>query len=90
MMATLRPKGRLHVVGAVTEPIPVSAFDLILAQRSVSGSPTGPPSIMAEMLEFSARHNILPQTEHFPLDRVNDAIAHLMAGKARYRLVLDM
>jgi D-arabinose 1-dehydrogenase-like Zn-dependent alcohol dehydrogenase len=24
------------------------------------------------------------------VDRANDAIAHLLAGKARYRLVLDM
>ncbi|HKZ96412.1 MAG TPA: NAD(P)-dependent alcohol dehydrogenase [Hyphomicrobiaceae bacterium] len=90
MMATLRPKGRLHVVGVVLEPIPVSAFDIIVAQRSVSGSPNGSPLTMAQMLEFAARHKILPQTEHFPLARVNDAIAHLLAGKARYRLVLDM
>lgn len=45
---------------------------------------------MSEMLELAARHDILPQTEHFPLNRVNDAIAHLLAGKARFRLVLDM
>jgi alcohol/geraniol dehydrogenase (NADP+) len=90
MIGTLRPKGRLHVVGAVLEPIPVNAFDIIMTQRSVSGSPNGSPVTMAEMLEFAARHDILPQTEHFLLDRVNDAIAHLLAGKARYRLVLDM
>lgn len=90
MIATLRPKGRLHIVGAVLEPIPVNAFDIIMTQRSVSGSPNGSPLTMAEMLEFAARHDILPQTEHFPLDRVNDAIARLLAGTARYRLVLDM
>ena len=43
MIATLAPKGRMHVVGAVTEPIPVEAFDLIGGQRSISGSPTGAP-----------------------------------------------
>jgi uncharacterized zinc-type alcohol dehydrogenase-like protein len=42
------------------------------------------------MLMFAGRHKILPQTEHFPMARVNDAIDHLMAGKARYRVVLDM
>jgi len=90
MLATLRPKGRLHVVGAVLKPIPVMAFDLIMAQKSVSGSPTGSPVSIAEMLEFSKRHNILPQTEHFPLAKVNDAIQHLVDGKARYRIVLDV
>jgi len=90
MLATLRPKGRLHVVGAVLKPIPVMAFDLIMAQKSVSGSPTGSPVSIAEMLEFSKRHNVLPQTEHFPLAKVNDAIQHLVDGKARYRIVLDV
>ena len=89
MIATLAPKGRMHVVGAVLAPIPVSAFDLILAQRSVSGSPTGAPVTIASMLEFAARHKIYPQVEHFPMSKVNDALARLESGKVRYRVVLD-
>lgn len=89
MVGTLGPKGRMHVVGAVPEPIPVHAFDLIGAQRSVSGSPTGAPADIATMLDFAARHSIAPQVEHFPMRKVNDALAHLEAGKARYRVVLD-
>lgn len=89
LVATLGPKGRLHVVGAVLEPIPVNAFDLIGAQRSVSGSPIGSPATIATMLEFAARHQILPQVERFPMSRVNEALAHLESGKARYRIVLD-
>jgi uncharacterized zinc-type alcohol dehydrogenase-like protein len=27
--------------------------------------------------------------EHFPMSKINDAIAHFVAGKARYRVVLD-
>ena len=88
-VATLAPRGRLHVVGAVLDPIPVRAFDLILGQRSVSGSPTGPPVDIATMLEFAVRHQIHPQVEYFPMSRVNDALAHLRAGKARYRIVLN-
>jgi uncharacterized zinc-type alcohol dehydrogenase-like protein len=89
MMATLAPRGRMHVVGAVLEPIPVAAFDLILGQRSISGSPTGSPAVIATMLDFAARHGVAPQVEHFPMAKVNDALAHLRAGKARYRIVLD-
>jgi D-arabinose 1-dehydrogenase-like Zn-dependent alcohol dehydrogenase len=44
----------------------------------------------AQMLDFAARHKILPQTEHFPIAKVNDAIQHLLEGNARYRVVLDM
>ena len=90
LIGTLKPNGRLHVVGAVLDPIPVSAFSLILGQRSVSGSPTGSPASIATMLEFAARHNILPQTEHFPMSDINRAFARLESGKARYRIVLDV
>ncbi len=85
----LAPKGRLHVVGAVLEPIPVSAFSLIMGQKSISGSPVGSPSTIARMLEFCARHGIAPMVEKFPLSRVNEALEHLRAGKARYRIVLE-
>jgi uncharacterized zinc-type alcohol dehydrogenase-like protein len=89
MIAALAPNGRLHVVGAVLEPIPVGAFSLILQQRSVSGSPTGSPVAINAMLDFASRHNIAPQTEHFAMSRINEAFARLASGKARYRIVLD-
>jgi len=89
IIGTLAPNGRLNVVGAVVEPIPVSAFSLILQQRSVSGSPTGSPVAIETMLDFAARHNVAPQTEHFPMSHINEAFARLESGKARYRIVLD-
>lgn len=90
LLKTLKPNGRMHVVGAVLEPMPIPAFELIMGQKSVSGSPTGGPATIWAMLDFAARHNIEPQVEHFPLSKVNDAIEHLAAGKARYRVVLDI
>lgn len=89
LLETLKPHGRMHVVGAVLEPLAIPAFSLIGAQRSVSGSPTGSPTGIATMLQFAARHGIAPQVEHFPMSKVNDALEHLKAGKARYRIVLD-
>lgn len=89
ILATLAPKGRLHFVGAVLEPIALQAFSLIGGQKSVSGSPTGSPTAIARMLDFAARHGIAPQVERFPMSRVNEALDHLRAGKARYRIVLD-
>jgi alcohol/geraniol dehydrogenase (NADP+) len=89
LISTLAPKGRLHLVGAVLEPIPVTAFSLILGQRGVSGSLTGSPVAIETMLDFAARHNIAPQTEHFPMSNINEAFARLESGKARYRIVLD-
>jgi uncharacterized zinc-type alcohol dehydrogenase-like protein len=89
LLAALAPNGRLHVVGAVLEPIPVPVFTLLMGQKAVSGSPTGSRAAIDSMLDFAARHQVTPQTEHFPMSRVNDAMDHLRAGKARYRIVLD-
>lgn len=88
-LSALAPKGRLHIVGAIPNPIPVPAFSLIVGQHGISGSPVGPPAILRTMLDFCARHAIAPVVEYFPMSRVNDALAHLAAGKARYRIVLE-
>ena len=84
----LAPKGRMNVVGLLGEPMPVSSIDLLLSQRSVSGTPSGPPSVVNQMLDFCARHKIEPVTEEFPMSQANEALQHLEAGKARYRIVL--
>lgn len=88
IIASLAPKGRLHLVGAVLEPIPVQAFALIQGQKEISGSPTGSPAAIAKMLDFCARHGIEPIVEEFPMSQVNAAMDHLRANKARYRVVL--
>jgi len=85
----LGPKGRLHMVGAVLEPMQIGAFSLIGKQRSVSGSPVGAPATMLDMLDFCALHHIAPKVEVFKMADVNAALAHLEAGKARYRIVLE-
>jgi uncharacterized zinc-type alcohol dehydrogenase-like protein len=87
-LGALKPKGRLHFVGAVLEPVPVPPFGLITGQLSVSGSPLGSPATTQSMLDFCARHAIAPVTEQFPMSKANEALAHLAAGKARYRIVL--
>ena len=88
-MGALAPRGRLHSVGAVLEPFDLSAFALLPGERSFGGSPVGSPAQIRRMLAFAARHGIAPQTEHFPMQQVNEALQHLRDGKARYRIVLD-
>jgi alcohol/geraniol dehydrogenase (NADP+) len=88
LLETLAPNGCFHNVGAVLKPLEVPAFSLIMGQRSVAGSPTGSPTAIDHMLEFSARHSVAPIVEYFPISKVNDAFERLRSGKARYRIVL--
>ena len=85
---TLSPRGRLHFVGAVLEPLNIGVFPLLVGQRSVSASPLGSPATTAQMLDFCARHDISAVTENFPMSKVNEALARVESGKARYRVVL--
>lgn len=87
-IAALRPKGRLHFVGVVPNPITSPIFPMILAQKSITASPLGSPATTAKMLDFAARHGVEPITELFPFEQVNAAMEKLRSGKPRYRLVL--
>jgi len=87
-LETLAPKGRLHILGAVLDPIQLQSFSLI-HQKSISSTATGSPIVVSKMLEFCARHNIEAATETFPMSKINEAFQHLINGKPRYRIVLD-
>jgi alcohol/geraniol dehydrogenase (NADP+) len=87
-ISALAPRGRFHTVGVLPE-LSANAFGLIQGQKSISGSPSGAPATVASMLDFCARHQIAPVTEDFPMTKANEALEHLEAGKARYRIVLQ-
>ncbi len=87
-LLALAPKGRFFNVGMVQEPMSIPNNLLIAGERVVSGSPVGSPRLVSKMLEFCVRHEIYPDVEEFPMEQVNEAVAHLEAGKARFRVVL--
>ncbi len=86
---TLKKNGKMAFVGLVLDPMETSVVDLVVGQKLVAGSANAGPAVISKMLEFAARHSIAPLVEHFPMSKVNEAIQHLMHGKARYRIVLD-
>ena len=87
-LKALAPKGRFFNVGMVLEPMAIPNGLLIAGEKVVSGSPVGSPGLASKMLDFCVRHNIYPEVEEFPMEQVNEALAHLEAGKARFRIVL--
>jgi alcohol/geraniol dehydrogenase (NADP+) len=84
----LRPKGMLCVVGASPSPLQINAFSLIGGQRAVSGSPSGSPRDLYEMLDVAARHGVKAITERFAMSKANDAVAKVKKNQVRYRAVL--
>ena len=87
-LVTLRPRGKLVLVGVVVEPIQFEMFPMLVGEKVVTAGAIGSPATIATMLDFAARHSILPLTETFKFSDVNEAIKKLREGKVRYRAVL--
>ncbi len=88
VVAGLGVGGKLVVVGASGEPIEVSPLLLIGARRSISGWPSGTAPDSEDTMNFSVQSNVRPMIETYPLAKAADAYAHMMSGKARFRVVL--
>ena len=86
----LRRDGNLTLVGAPSKPLAVSAFGLIMARRSLSGSPIGGIAETQEMLDFCGHHNITADVEVIPIQKVNEAYERLLKSDVKYRFSIDM
>jgi propanol-preferring alcohol dehydrogenase len=84
----LRPGGVSIAIGVGPEPIEVSGMDLIFATRKLEGALTGTPAVGDITLRFSALSGVSPMIETVPLEQAVAAYAKMMAGKARFRMVL--
>ncbi|AEI67432.1 alcohol dehydrogenase [Corallococcus macrosporus] len=82
--------GVLLLLGAGTEPIPVTSLQLIMKRNRVQGWPSGVPQDSQDTLAFSALTGVRSQNEVFPLERAGEAYERMMGNHARFRVVLKM
>jgi alcohol dehydrogenase, propanol-preferring len=69
-------------------PNSIKCAPLIFDGLAVYGTPTGTPMDSEDTLAFSVLENIRPMIETVPLEKAADGFARMMAGKARFRMVL--
>ena len=86
----LRRDGNITLVGAPEKPLAVSAFGLIMARRSLSGSPIGGIPETQEMLDFCGAHNITADVEVIPIRKVDEAYERLLKSDVKFRFSIDM
>ena len=85
--------GEFCVVGLPpTDVCPsINIGSLIFAgHRRVYGSVIGGMKETQEMLDFSLKHGIYPETEIITADKIDEAYEKLTTGKAKFRYVIDM
>jgi uncharacterized zinc-type alcohol dehydrogenase-like protein len=88
LLNTLRPNGKLCLVGVPEKDVSFPGHLLIGGRKSICGSPIGSRSAMRTMLEFAARHDIGAKVELMPMKEANEALKRIEENKARYRIVL--
>ncbi|MFG3016435.1 alcohol dehydrogenase [Streptomyces cinerochromogenes] len=84
----LAPRGELIVIGAVPEPLGITPVQLIMGGLVVRGHPSGTAQDVEDTMAFSALHGIRPMTETVPLEQAGEAYEKMLAGAARFRMVL--
>jgi D-arabinose 1-dehydrogenase-like Zn-dependent alcohol dehydrogenase len=84
----LRPRGKLLVVGASTDPIGVPAAMLIGGSYTITGHASGTSQDSEDTLRFSMLSNVRPMIETLPLEQAAQAYNKMLSGNARFRMVL--
>ncbi len=82
--------GALVLVGVPDKPLPVAAFNLILARRHFVGSNIGGIAETQEMLNFCQSHGLACDIEVIAIQQINEAYERLKKNDVKYRFVIDM
>jgi alcohol dehydrogenase len=87
-IAGLRPDGRLVVMGADHNPVPVSPIDLISRRIQVIGSTQNGAEYLYEALDYVAKGKVKVIAETYKLADARKAYERVAEGKVRFRAVL--
>ena len=63
---------------------------MLVKGLSVNGWPSGHALDSEEAIRFAQHQDVQCMCEEFPFEKANEAIAHMMEGKVRFRGVLVM
>lgn len=89
LLGGLATQGKLLIHTAIG-PVPINTVPLVTKALSVCGWPSGHALDSEEAIRFAETHGVECMVEKFPLENVNEAMEHMLSGKARFRAVLTM
>lgn len=86
-LAMTRRAGSYYIVG-YGEDIRVSAFDLVINEKTIIGNLVGTWAELSELMELAHRGLVQLETQEFDLADANTALRALLEGKIKGRAVL--
>ena len=89
LLEGLAPAGTLLLWTAIGM-VNVNTVPMVLNALSVRGWPSGHALDSEEAIAFADIQGVECMIEKFPLEKVNEAMEHMLSGKVRFRAVLVM
>jgi len=87
LLQGLGPLGKLLILAA-SAPVEVNTASMIRYGLSLVAWPSGHALDSEEAIDFARVHDVNVMIEKFPLDKANEALEKMVAGKVRFRGVL--
>lgn len=84
----LKVKGLLMVIGLPNKPVEFPTWDIVTNRYIIKGSNTGTPAQMKKAVEFTAKHQIIPEVDFKKLEDMPQMYKDLHEGKAPKRMVV--
>lgn len=82
--------GRLLVLGAAPQPLPVNTAAMIGGRHSIKAWPSGTCTDSEDTMRFSVQTGVRAMVETMPLERAQAAYERMMSGAVRFRMVLTV
>ncbi|KAF2492045.1 GroES-like protein [Lophium mytilinum] len=89
LLGGLMHGGKLLILGAAGE-VTFNTLPMLFKGLSIHGWPSGHSIDSEEALKFCENHGVDCMVESYPLEKVNQAMEDMMAGKPRFRAVLKI
>ncbi len=89
-LSLLKTKGVYICVGIPAAPMEISGRSIMGGNKILTASSIGGIQETQDMLDFCAKHEILPETELIDIDYVNEAYQRVLDSDVKYRFVIDM
>jgi len=86
----LKRRGEMRMVGAPSQPMELMVANLLVGDKSLSGTLIGGIAATREMLDFCAEHGIGAEIELIPIQAVNEAWQRIEDNDVKYRFVIDL
>ncbi|KAF9957374.1 hypothetical protein BGZ72_001864 [Mortierella alpina] len=90
LLSLVRPRGTVVILALPEAPMSIPAYELLSHEVSLAGSAIGSAGAVREMLQFAAEKNVRPWIEKMSMSDPNAAVKHMMEGRPRYRIVMEV